>query len=157
LLSGLWHGPNWTFVVWGAYHGFFLVVDKLVWLRVSENFLAPARVALTFLLVMIGWVFFRADSIEHALGLLNIMFSFSAHPDPTALLARDMISNRSLVMLIVACLVSFAPEIVVSKTRESEPSSFMMELRGAVACILLFLSAANLTNSQFHPFIYFKF
>lgn len=157
LLSGLWHGPNWTFVVWGLYHGFFLVVDKLVWLKASENLFTPLRVATTFLLVMIGWIFFRADSIEHALGLLSIMFSFSANPDPTALLARDMISNRGLAMLVVACIISFAPSLIDRESKTSESWFFSSWVRGACACILLFLSAANLANSLFHPFIYFKF
>lgn len=155
LLSGLWHGPDWTFVVWGAYHGFFLVADKLVWLRVSKNIFAPARVALTFLLVMVGWIFFRADSIEHAFGLLRIMFAFSANPDPTALVAGDMISNRSLIMLIVASILSFIP--APKKSHDTDPRPLAVWATGALACLLLFLSAANLTNSLFHPFIYFKF
>lgn len=80
LLGGLWHGAGWTFIVWGALHGAFLVVNHL-WRYLKMRFgwqtggfvghLAAG--GLTFLLVVIGWVFFRADSLGTALGLLKAM------------------------------------------------------------------------------------
>ncbi len=70
LLGGLWHGANWTFVVWGALHGALLVAERAM---PSRNFLARAPVplqrAFTFLLVLAGWVFFRADTLADAGGL----------------------------------------------------------------------------------------
>ena len=68
LLGGLWHGAAWTFVVWGGYHGLLLVVQRAIswpsWTRSAT--LRPARVTLTFLLVCVGWVFFRAGSLAVA-------------------------------------------------------------------------------------------
>ena len=156
LLSGLWHGPNWTFVAWGLYHGFFLVADKVVLLRVSEHIFSPVRIASTFFLIMIGWVFFRADSLEHASSLLQVMFSFKSNPDPTAALARDLISNRGLTALTIALLLSFCPTPTL-KSRGVLALASSPWVRGAFALLLFFLSAANLTNSLFHPFIYFRF
>ncbi len=79
LLGGLWHGAGWTFIVWGALHGAYLVVNHLwVWLRGATA--APAHPlfrlaawALTFLAVVVAWVFFRADSIDTALAMLAAM------------------------------------------------------------------------------------
>jgi alginate O-acetyltransferase complex protein AlgI len=75
LLGGLWHGAAWTFVVWGGYHGLLLVVQRAVswpsWARSAT--LRPARVTLTFLLVCVGWVFFRAGSLAVAATVLERM------------------------------------------------------------------------------------
>lgn len=82
LLGGLWHGAAWTFVVWGALHGAYLVVEHAIrgWLRTSGRARAPGLlgelllIALTFLLVLVGWVFFRAGSLGDAGVVLRAMF-----------------------------------------------------------------------------------
>src|SRR4029450_9771467 len=74
LLCGLWHGANWTFIVWGAYHGVFLVIERLGLGPVIERAWWPLRHAYTLAVVMIGWVFFRADTLTHAGGFLRSMF-----------------------------------------------------------------------------------
>src|SRR5258706_230879 len=74
LLGGLWHGANWTFVMWGGYHGLLLAMHRMfgdVWDRMP----AVARRSATFFLVVIGWVFFRSDNFSMALTLLNHMFT----------------------------------------------------------------------------------
>jgi alginate O-acetyltransferase complex protein AlgI len=73
LLGGLWHGANWTFVIWGAYHGVLLILHRLgapAWDRLP----ALLRQALFFVLVVIGWVFFRSDDMGMAWHLLHAMF-----------------------------------------------------------------------------------
>jgi alginate O-acetyltransferase complex protein AlgI len=63
LLSGLWHGASWTFVLWGAYHGMFLVLDKLFWLKLSQQWPNFLKVALTLPGIMVGWLLFRSTSL----------------------------------------------------------------------------------------------
>jgi alginate O-acetyltransferase complex protein AlgI len=72
LLGGLWHGANWTFVIWGLYHGLLLIIDRDVerWLGAIPVVL---RRAVTFALVVVGWVFFRSESLSMALGWLGKM------------------------------------------------------------------------------------
>src|SRR6185436_9027443 len=82
-LCGLWHGASWTFVVWGLYHGAFLVLERLglaAWLGRMPRAL---RHVYALLVVMVGWVFFRAESLSAAAGLLQAMAGFSP-ADPTA-------------------------------------------------------------------------
>jgi alginate O-acetyltransferase complex protein AlgI len=64
LLSGLWHGASWTFVLWGAYHGLFLVLDKLFWLKLSQQWPNFLRIALTLPAIMVGWLLFRSTSLD---------------------------------------------------------------------------------------------
>lgn len=80
LLGGLWHGAAWTFVIWGALHGFYLVVERLLrgkkaWVETGVQGVLLALI--TFMCVNITWVFFRADSFQIALEILSAMFSFS--------------------------------------------------------------------------------
>lgn len=89
LVSGLWHGAAWTFVIWGALHGLYLVIaivsrsskDKIIKLLYLDKFPALmnfSKVILTFILVCFGWVFFRANSLNDALLILNNMFNFES-------------------------------------------------------------------------------
>ncbi len=73
LIGGLWHGANWTFIVWGAYHGALLCAYR-AWGAPLEKWPAAARQLLMFLFVVIGWVFFRAENITTAMQILTVMF-----------------------------------------------------------------------------------
>ncbi|MEM8712802.1 MAG: MBOAT family protein [Planctomycetota bacterium] len=75
LIGGLWHGANWTFIAWGAYQGFWLVVERLFGKRPLYAGLPRAlQIALTFILVIFGWIFFRAPSLDGALVYFQAMF-----------------------------------------------------------------------------------
>ncbi len=97
LLGGLWHGAGWTFVIWGGLHGFFLVVHQ-AWIRFSGRCLSPRwrrnpigkamAWALTFLAVIVGWVFFRAADVDAALSMLEGMAGLNGIALPNAMVAR---------------------------------------------------------------------
>ncbi|MEO6150246.1 MAG: MBOAT family O-acyltransferase, partial [Mucilaginibacter sp.] len=87
MVSGLWHGADWTFVIWGALHGLFVITEKTLGtlkrqLKISQTnngLLNGARVLFTFLLVTIAWVFFRAPNIGQAGAILTKIFTFSGN------------------------------------------------------------------------------
>jgi alginate O-acetyltransferase complex protein AlgI len=109
VLGGIWHGAGWTFVVWGALHGAYLIGNHGWQMLRKRMFMRPADgasglgnalgVALTFLAVVIGWVFFRADSIKTAMVLLHTMFGGNGIELP-AVLARAMGSKTTLGGLV---------------------------------------------------------
>ena len=75
LLCGLWHGAGWTFILWGAWHGLWLVVERALGRRTFYSALpAAVRILLTFVLVTIGWVLFRAETLGQGAELLAVMF-----------------------------------------------------------------------------------
>ncbi len=81
LLCGLWHGASWTFLIWGVYHGFFLVLERVPAVRwLLDRLPAPLQHAYVLLVVLVGWVFFRADTFAHALAYLQAMVDFSRAP-----------------------------------------------------------------------------
>jgi len=166
-LGGLWHGAAWTFFLWGVYHGLLLVIHRKV-LEVCER--APSletfletrlgqamSVATTFLLVTIGWVFFRADTFQDALRVFAAMAT-SVRSGPVTEMLLD-----SRVSVFAACLVLYHV-LRVSLRRFSGFYPFLRRLWTYTALISLFLSVIYLTNfypgkAEEHPepFIYFQF
>ena len=158
-LCGLWHGAQWTFVVWGLYQGFFLISDKLFWLRASQNFPAPLKKALTLFLVAMGWVLFRSASLSDAGQYYLRLFGLTL---PTVIgEPRVFIPQTSDYFLFAAGLCWIvAPAILEKNTvRPSEPSiSISPKPFTALAFVfLLLLCMVQISGSSFNPFIYFRF
>jgi alginate O-acetyltransferase complex protein AlgI len=162
LVSGLWHGANWTFIVWGAYHGFFMTMDKAGWIEKSKRLGSGVNIALTFLLVMIGWVFFRAENISFALQYLQRMFDvFGFQGMETHVLLADLITNRALFTLALAGLLSFFPESSLanlSAALKGVASELQISWARMVVTFILFaLSFAAMVNGSFTPYLYLRF
>ena len=155
-LSGLWHGAAWTFVVWGLYHGLFLILDKWGLRKLLDKMGKVPSVLLTFLLVMVGWVIFRADTIGYAVAYLGRLFTFAAPADGI------LLDTRFVVMLILATLLAFSGLIPSVEQRANELFDRVLTLRGAVvvtvlAILLYILNSSALLAGGFNPFIYFRF
>ena len=160
LVSGFWHGAAWNFVAWGAFHGFFLCLDKLFKdTRVSRS---PAWVGVpvTFVLVLLSWVFFRAESLPHALAYIERMVA--GWMDPSGTVSALVLGRRHGIMLLAAWVLCFGPAV------KPHPFDFMrlepthatlgqVAGRFVVAMGLLVWSASVLATSSFNPFIYFRF
>ena len=162
LVSGLWHGANWTFVAWGAYHALlFLPLILLGKNRKYRNVVAEGRtlpslrelgqILLTFLLAMMGWILFRADSIEQAGQYYTHMFSTLFDGSPT------LTSNMDAWVVFVAVTVMTVVEWL-NRDREHEfarqPRSRFLRWSGYIA-LLFMIGAFMVTNEM--PFIYFQF
>ena len=162
LVSGLWHGANWTFVAWGAYHALlFLPLILLGKNRKYRNVVAEGRtlpslrelgqMLLTFLLAMMGWILFRADSIEQAGQYYTHMFSTLFDGSPT------LTSNMDAWVVFVAVTVMTVVEWL-NRDREHEfarqPRNRFLRWSGYIA-LLFMIGAFMVTNEM--PFIYFQF
>ena len=156
-LSGLWHGAAWTFVAWGAFHGLFIVIDKMFWLKTSKKIGKLPRVLITFVIVMIGWVMFRADTIGYAVQYVGAMFG--ANGSTPAL----FVNNQFVFTLIIAVLFSF---FGLTKAGDKALDFFFDRKSynakqyifvGLLMIVLLILSASFILKGSFNPFIYFRF
>ena len=165
-LSGLWHGAAWNFVAWGAYHGFFICLDKLIKNSEFSDASKPSKFSIlnsklsvlsTFLIVMIGWVLFRADTLGYAMEYIGTMFGFHG----TAPVA---FSNPQFVFtMIVATFFSFFGLTKVGDKaldfffNRQTYSSWQCLWVGLLMVVLLVLSASFILKGSFNPFIYFRF
>ena len=157
LLTGLWHGANWTFVVWGIYHGALLSIERLTGQRPTERAtLEWPRRALVLGLVMLGWVVFRADSVTHAMAFYRAMFSFSGFGlAPMVALA---LTHRVAVVTALASAVVLLPQDfvagpwLVAGRRRSLALGRLAWLGGGAL-----YATSLIASGSFSPFLYFQF
>jgi alginate O-acetyltransferase complex protein AlgI len=159
-LCGLWHGASWTFVVWGLLHGFALVIERVGLGKVLQACPSILRHAYLLFVVTTGWVFFRADSLHHAVDYLGAMFGMSRtsgteHPLSLYLDAPTMLA-------LVAGAIGSAPVIVRLRAfLEARPGTSLATWAGVgeIAGLGLVLLACSmlLAAGTYNPFIYFRF
>ena len=157
LISGLWHGASWTFVIWGAYHGFFLVLEKLFLKGVYEKIGGIPSTVITFVLAMLGWVVFRADDMQHAGQFYKALFSFSQD------IQMPWVSTEFLVVSGFAAVFSFAAlipgiEKIQDRLTLNEKGSILgLTIKTVIAIVLFIFCLSMIASSGFNPFIYFRF
>ncbi len=156
LISGFWHGAEWNFILWGAFHGFFLIMDRLFLLKVLQKIGKVPSILFTFFLTLIGWVLFRCESIEHIGFYLRRMFSFS-------FASTDLVfDQRFYFILALAILFSFFGAVKNAEAWQMKVFSTDQKFRNLIALgvfsVLIFIvGAAGTAASGFNPFIYFRF
>jgi alginate O-acetyltransferase complex protein AlgI len=95
LITGFWHGASWNFVVWGLFHGMFLIIERLGLGKLLAKTWAPINHSYVILVAMVGWVFFRADDLPLALEYLGAMFSFSLGNDQAMAMVAPLTNHFS--------------------------------------------------------------
>jgi alginate O-acetyltransferase complex protein AlgI len=152
LASGLWHGANWTFIVWGAYHGIFVSADHLWLRRIRPRIPAWFGVAITFFLVTIGWVIFRATSVSQAFIMLRLLFEPSTGPG-----INLQLDDHAIFFVLVGVVVSFTPLSLMHQKFRLVLEGYALLLPEMLVVAMSVWSFGRLFASTFHPFIYFRF
>lgn len=156
-LCGLWHGASWNFVIWGMFHGFFLVFERL---KIGENFLNFLPKILqnfyAILIVMIGWVFFRSPDLSHALSFLKTMFS----GNEVAIISNEisrLMRSHFLWMSAGLALLGFSPLVKNSALKLARKNKIFVSLFDAILIAIFLFSLVRLSAATHNPFIYFQF
>lgn len=153
LISGLWHGAKWTYVIWGIYNGLFLILDKLFWIKVSKTIPQAFNIIITLFFVMIGWMIFRCDSLAQAGAFYSALFN----PSKTGVYLY--ITDNVWFALFFSIIVSLAP--VKAWYRKAliywEPLKFFSFIYQWVISALSLLTMSRILVSTFNPFLYFRF
>ena len=167
--TGLWHGANWTFIVWGLWHGFFIVaedaVKKLFGLGKHEkNMRSPVETVLkhiyTLLVVLIGFVIFRADNMGQAFSMIGAMFSGIRASAQTGLLLAQCLTPLTMLALLLGLVGSTPLLPLVCRKAEQQTGSVYVCLRVLSyvgALVLLLVDILHLSAASYVPFIYFQF
>ncbi|MBK7175461.1 MAG: MBOAT family protein [Bacteroidales bacterium] len=155
LASGLWHGASWSFVVWGAYHGLFLVLERVFLLKVYDRIGKLPSTLITFFLVIIGWVFFRIESLPDAFQFLGRMFAFES---------GTSISLFKGVYFYFALAFLFAFFVYINPGQKIQDAIYFNDYTtkrhlslSILTIFLLLICISSITAFGFNPFIYFRF
>jgi alginate O-acetyltransferase complex protein AlgI len=182
LLGGLWHGANWTFVIWGAWHGAILAIER--WFGVKApagaqpDAFRPHRWALTFVLVVLGWVMFRAATVGDAITLYAAMFAFDgaglsdAYASGMTQLQFATLALAYVVIAVRGWQVRNRGQTTISTTvlegghvpagngglsPISRGISGLSPISAAIWLPLFALSVLKLSAQSYSPFLYFQF
>ena len=168
LLCGLWHGANWTFVVWGLWHGLFLVLERLVPLQQNSVLRQGLGWLYTTTVVIIGWVIFRSPTMEVAWQIIQIMsgmqgvINTSFFPSLTSdnLLMTELICGMLLALPVYGLLRQRATGILQQRV----PVAAFPAVVGTVSfcrlvlfTALLYFVLISIAAQAYHPFLYFQF
>jgi alginate O-acetyltransferase complex protein AlgI len=153
--TGLWHGASWNFVVWGLFHGFFIVFERIGFDKILTKFWTPIQHFYTLLIVIIGWVFFRSDNLESAVLFIKKMFIYSDGDEYlNSYLTYFNINNELYFTFFMALLFSL-PSYKYFDSFLSKKNTTI--LRPIIFILLLFISITYLASGTYNPFIYYKF
>jgi alginate O-acetyltransferase complex protein AlgI len=157
LLSGLWHGAAWTFVLWGALHGLLLSIERYTRTTTAETFVFGRRV-LTFFLVVVTFTIFRADDLPHAGRVLSSAFWPHEAGNPLPVPVWEALTHRNLLVLALAVGSVFLPgEFVTGRWLTEATGTVVGVTRLVVMTFLALLTLTIIMSQQFSPFIYFRF
>jgi alginate O-acetyltransferase complex protein AlgI len=156
LLGGFWHGAAWTFLAWGGIHGAWLAFERRLG---KQSFYATApkfvRIAITFLIVCLAWVFFRSSDFGSAARYLKCMFGFAKPPAMTQALIH-MIRDPLWSPVNIGCLIT-AAAIAFWGIQTWDLAIRLKPLRAAFALIIFMASLTVLSVRDYSPFLYFRF
>ena len=153
VLTGFWHGAHFQFLAWGLWHGFFLIIERLLGMReVKNKKIVPLRYVVTMLIVVVGWVFFRSPGLRYALRYIGVMFGFiRTSPEFEGFTVWYYLSPKIIFMLCLAAATSTPLLKITFTSIKRKPVIYGLILT------LLFVCIVFVTSSSYNPFIYFRF
>ncbi|MDX2083682.1 MAG: MBOAT family O-acyltransferase [Rickettsiales bacterium] len=156
-LCGLWHGASWNFIIWGMFHGFFLVFERL---KIGQNFLNKlpnlAKNFYTIFVILVGWVFFRSADLTYAINYLKIMFDYVSVANNSLDLAR-LIRSHFVWMSFAFAIIGFSPLIRNLSLKLIRKNKIFLTIFDLSLLVFLLLAIIRISASTHNPFIYFQF
>lgn len=150
--SGVWHGANWTFVCWGLYHAFFMIVERA---NNKQAFYSRApkiiQLLITQVIVLFGWVLFRADNISEAWRMWKSLLGLNAVSNVDAILTAEIFTPSCIAFMALAALLSFW------KFRSFDWCLAISPRRLAIAMVIFIVAILALFTQSYNPFLYFQF
>ena len=155
LLTGLWHGANWNFILWGLYYGIFLILEKLFLLDLMEDKPELLKHIYTLVIVIIGWVFFEFENINLGFSFIKTMFGFGTGGFIDGNAIYYLYTNALLLIMLFVSSTPI-PKNIFNKVKLRLGKGEVIAIPIAYM-VLMFLCTAYLVNETYNPFLYFRF
>jgi len=153
LLTGLWHGASWTFVIWGVFHGVFMLLERGGLKTILAKLPNFVRHLYTLFVVVIGWVFFRAENINQAIAYIRAMFI----PENISYAQIDILRyiNREFVVVLLLAVIFSTP--VMRRVHKKFENRQIIWMENTCIFIVFIIAISTMLSSSFSPSIYTKF
>ncbi|MEJ2619121.1 MAG: MBOAT family protein [Candidatus Thiodiazotropha sp.] len=162
-LTGFWHGASWNFLFWGLFHGVFLATEHAGFSNLLKKIWKPVQHAYLLLVVMVSWVFFRADTLPQAVNYLHSMVN-TQNISTTPFQLHQLLTYEAIMVLPIGMLLAMPIYPTLKRwiqlyTQEAVVKiALLIDLpRLILLCTLMFLSTLKVASSTYNPFIYFRF
>lgn len=158
-LCGLWHGASWNFVVWGLFHGLFLVFERI---KFIENSLQKLPLLVqhfyAIFVVIIGWVFFRSVDLTSSISYLNLMFNFSATEEKIVASNISQLLNSHFVWMVFGfAIMGLSPLVKNISLKLMRKNKIFIAVFDIFLLAVFIFAIIRLSASTHNPFIYFQF
>jgi len=150
LLTGIWHGASWNYIIWGLYYGFFLILERVT--SFTEKIPKFWAHVYALLVIMVGWVFFRTDNISNALQYIENMFTCISVENYAHRIEMIRLLNVQNVAVFIVSVAIATP--ACKKVWDKMPSSMFKNIG---VCVMFFVSICYMVANSYNPFIYFTF
>lgn len=159
LLTGIWHGAAWNFVVWGIWHGFFIILEKGLNIKSFEEkhntpYIKILQHAICLLIIIIGWVIFRADNMKYAFEYLMNMFGIFKATSDNFRYSFAFYANKTEIIIFIIAIICCTP---IFKKMTEVKNKYLMIIVNLWLLILFFFCTVKMANETYNPFIYFRF
>ncbi len=157
MLTGLWHGASWNFVLWGLYFAVILVMEKTFLLKALQKVPKAVRIAYSFFIIMFGFNFFYFVDFSRNLKALRVMFGFGGAAFTLSDVLQLAVNYLPFVAICIICAIPTKDFILNKISQHNLPSR--LTAAGAALCVgaLLILCMAGIVSNSYNPFIYFRF
>ncbi len=157
LLTGFWHGATWSFILWGLFHGLFLVIEKIGLREQLKKLPSILQWFYTIIVVMVGWVLFRIEALPDALHYLSKMFLIDSEGHSNVL---SYLNNERILILLLAVIVSSSLSVKITQHKFYKvlrnKVSFQLLLDSSLI-VMFIISLIYINSGSYNPFIYFRF
>lgn len=151
MITGLWHGSQWTFVIWGIYHGIFIILEKLFLGKYLEKTSLSFQIIFTFLVVNIGWVFFYSNNLNHAIHILQMMLQIQ-----TFSFFEFIYYVREYGLIIIICMIA-STTLIKNVSHKMAVYKWKPVVEIALMFGIFMISIAFLIGSNYQSFLYSAF
>lgn len=157
LLTGLWHGANWTFIIWGVYFGIILVIEKSFLLKILEKIPNIFSRIYVIFLILISFIIFSADNVIEGLKQIKGLFYFEKNKLITI---ESVYYLKSYLVIIILSIIASTPVVknIILKLKENlNIKKIINFFEPIIICTLLIICTGYLVDDSFNPFLYFRF
>ena len=165
LTTGLWHGASWNFIVWGLFHGLFLIIERIGFKSILDKLPKFIRHTYTLLIVIIGWVFFKSVDLSYSIGFLKALIGYYNGWDYKVLINFDNLTLGAFAMAILISMPIFTKTFsrfsIDLKNPMADNVIITSDLKGIITwgllMLLLITCIFQIASNSYSPFIYFRF